>query len=87
MALEDIKRLGRPTELGLAFGLLGVLLLFVVPLPAWALDFGLALSISFFGATVFNTQRVIFGRLRRPPPPVLPASQIPPPQPPDPPAS
>ena len=42
----EAGRLGRTTELTLAFGLLGVLLLFVVPLPSWVLDLGLALSIA-----------------------------------------
>ncbi len=48
----------------------------VVLLPA----LGLAISFSFLGATLFNTRRVIFGRLRRPRPIAPPAA--PPPAPP-----
>jgi len=56
----------------------------VVLLPA----LGIAISLSFMGATLFNTRRVIFGRLRRPKAPLAPPGTPPsanPPGPPDPP--
>jgi hypothetical protein len=45
---------------------------------------GLAISLSFMGATLFNTRRVLFGRLRRPNAPVVPPAGPPPAGPPGP---
>ena len=42
---------------------------------------GLTLSLSFLGATMFNTRRAVLGRLRRPRPPSLPVPAAPPPPP------
>lgn len=44
---------------------------------------GLTISLSFMGATLFNTRRVLFGRLRRPDAPVAPPAAPPPAEPPD----
>ena len=41
-----VQRMGPPRDLALAFGVMAIIAMLILPMPGWMLDFGLALSIT-----------------------------------------